>query len=236
MTKEEFIAKMQEDSEWAPGWELIDREFARLYPGQEPTHYATNMISRAIFGGDAYLDGYSVYHSPKGYKHIVTYGMTELYANEEAFGGEWNKWGYEMTMKLKEKSPEDCRWAIDIFSNLARYTYTEKNFFEPLQYIAGNGTSLHTGTESAITALITVADTEAITQDSVYGRTDFIQLVGITEQEFQAIKGGTESIELLIQRMKEDNPDLVTDMGRKKSYLTGKYVQMVHLNDTDLKE
>jgi hypothetical protein len=27
--------------------------------------------------------------------------MTQLYANEKAFGGEWSKWGYEMTIKLK---------------------------------------------------------------------------------------------------------------------------------------
>ena len=48
---------------------------------------------QGIFGGDCYLDGYSIYDSPKGYKHIVTFGMTELYADEESFGGEWNKWG-----------------------------------------------------------------------------------------------------------------------------------------------
>ena len=78
-------------------------------------HYGTNMMARAIFGGDCYLDGYSIYDSPKGYKHIVTFGMTELYADEESFGGEWNKWGYEMTIKLREKEPEDCLWAIDVY-------------------------------------------------------------------------------------------------------------------------
>ena len=143
MTKEEFLKRVKEDKEWAPGWETIEHEFERLYPGQEPRHYGTNMMARAIFGGDCYLDGYSIYDSPKGYKHIVTFGMTELYADEESFGGEWNKWGYEMTIKLRENEPEDCLWAIDMLSNLARYTYTQNQFFLPSQYIAGNGTSLH---------------------------------------------------------------------------------------------
>ena len=80
MTKEEFLKRVKEDKEWAPGWETIEHEFERLYPGQEPRHYGTNMMARAIFGGDCYLDGYSIYDSPKGYKHIVTFGMTELYA------------------------------------------------------------------------------------------------------------------------------------------------------------
>ena len=100
-----------------------------------------------------------------------------------------------------------------------RYTYTEERFLEPYQYIAGNGTSIHVGIESAITALVTVPDTEAMTQQSVYGRTDFIQLVGITEKELQAVKGSTEALKELVRRMREDNPDLVTDMGREKSYL-----------------
>ncbi len=94
MTVEEFRKKLEEDGEWAPGWDTIEQEFERLYPGQEPMHYGTLMHSRAIFGGDNYLDGYSVYDSPKGYKHLVTFGMTELYADEEKLGGEWNGWGY----------------------------------------------------------------------------------------------------------------------------------------------
>lgn len=210
---------MKEDEEWAPGWDVIEEEFSRLYPGQEPEHYGTAMHARAIFGGDCFLDGYSVYTSPKDYKHIVTFGMTELYADEESFGGEWNKWGYEMTIKLKEKEAADCLWAMDMLSNLARYTYTQKRFFEPYQYIAGNGASLHIGTESAITALITVPDTEAQPQDTIYGKTEFIQLVGITETEFQAIKENVKNIKVLAEKMREDNPDLVTDMNRTESYI-----------------
>ena len=49
MTKEEYIAKMNEDHEWAPGWDAIQNEFDRLYPGQEPQHYGTNMVSPLIF-------------------------------------------------------------------------------------------------------------------------------------------------------------------------------------------
>ena len=46
---------------------------------------------------------------------------------------------------------------INMLCNLARYTYTCQHFFEPLQYIAGNGTSIHVGTDSAISALLTVS-------------------------------------------------------------------------------
>ena len=220
MTKEEFLIRLNEDEEYSPGWQAIDDAFEKLYPGQNPDHFGTIMTSRAIFGGDEYLDGFSVYSSPKGYKHLVSYGMTVLYGDEEAFGGEWNGWGYEMTMKLKEKDTESCMCAIDMMSNLARYTYKTGRFFEPNQYVKGSGTSLHIGTDSLITALLLVNDTEAEPQTSVYGKTEFIQLVGITESEIQAIIDDRNNIPRLIELMKADgNEDLVTDMNRNKSYL-----------------
>ena len=219
MTKEEFLKRLQEDEQYSPGWQSIDRAFEKLYPGQEPEHFGTILTSRAMLGGDEYLDGFSVYSSPKGYKHLVTYGMTVLYGDEDAFGGEWNGWGYEMTIKLLETDTANCMWAIDMLSNLARYTYKTERFFQPNQYIKGNGTSLHIGSDSLITALLLVNDTEAEPQMSVYGKTEFIQLVGITEAELQAIVEDKNNISKLIDRMRADgNTDLVTDMKRSKSY------------------
>lgn len=219
MTREEFINKLEEDEEFSPGWQAIDDAFEELYPGQQPAHYGTELHARAMLGGDEYLDGYSIYQSPKGYKHIVTYGMTELYGNEEAYGGEWNGWGYEMTIKLREERNEDCMWAIDMLSNLARYTYKTGKYFVACQYVKGNGGSLHIGEESLITAVLLVNDTEAKAQESVYGKTEFIQLVGITEAELQALIKDSSNVDKLIQMMVNDgNKELVTDMKRKKSY------------------
>ena len=79
MTKEEYIQKMNKQEDWAPGWDAIDDVFDGLYPGGKEDHYMTTLISRALFGGPEYLDGYSAYKNPKGYYHIVTYGMSELY-------------------------------------------------------------------------------------------------------------------------------------------------------------
>ena len=136
MNKEEYKKYAEEHEDWAPGWDAIDECFEKLYPGQEPEHFGTNIISRAMMGGDEYLDGYSIYTSPNGYKHLVTYGMSELYSNEEALENEFSKWGYEMTIKLPVETSEECQWAISMMSNLARYTFTQERWFEPLQFIA----------------------------------------------------------------------------------------------------
>lgn len=79
---------------------------------------------------------------------------------------------------------------------------------------------MHIGTESFITALLIVEDTEVKPQHSVYGKTEFLQLVGITEAELQAILADNTNVDKLIDIMKADgNIDLVTDMKRTKSYL-----------------
>jgi hypothetical protein len=122
-------------------------------------------------------------------------------------------------MKLKEDNPENCMWAMNMLSNLARYTYRSENYYDPEECVPGNGTSLHIGTDSLITALITVDDTTAKAQDSLHGKVGFIQFVGITEQELNAIRADIGNIQKLIKLMKQDNSDLVTDMKRDFSYI-----------------
>lgn len=71
----------------------------------------------------------------------------------DAFGGEYSRWGYEMTMKLREDTPEKCLWAMNMLSNIARYTYKSGNYYDPEECVPGNGTSLHVGTDSLITVI-----------------------------------------------------------------------------------
>ncbi len=189
MTLEEYKKRAAEQEDLAPGWKAIDEAFEKLYLDQKPAHFGTELMSRAISGGDEYLDGYSIYQSLNGYMHLLTYGMTELYTDEEAFGGDWS-----------------------------RYTYTRKRFFEPMQFIAGNGTTLHIGVESAITALFIVNDTECERIDTVHG-SGFMQLVGITQRELEVLKEDPQQAAVLYEKMQIDNPYMITDMKRVNSYL-----------------
>lgn len=220
-TLEAYKAAMAEAEDWAPGWDAVTGQFEKLYPDiDNPPHYGTLLTARAVMDGDCYLDGYSIYPSPHGYQHIVTYGMSALYADPEAFGGEWSRWGYEMTMKLKAAKPEDCMWALDMLSNLARYTFTAERWFEPHQYVAGDGTSINRDDQaSCITSLLIVCDTEAYGVDSLHGRLDFMQMVGITAGELQKIMAEPGKIEVLIAALQADYPYLETDMRRTKEYI-----------------
>ena len=107
---------------------------------------------------------------------------------------------------------------MEVLSNLARYTYRTERYFDPFQCIPGNGTPRHIGTDSLITALITVEDTSAKAQITPHGKLGFIQLVGIMQAEAEVIKADIDKIPELVRLMKKDNPELVTDMTRSFSY------------------
>jgi len=220
MNLNEYRKKAKKQTDWAPGWEAIDSCLNRLYPGVAPKHhYASPLPSRAIWGGDEYLDGVSVFESNQGFLHIVTYGMSELYVNEESFGGEWSKWGYEMTMRLSPSEKNDHMWAVQRLSSLAHYTFTTQGFFEPFQFFTGDGTPLKFGSKSMLTGFLIVADPELPCVDTLHGKLEFLQLVGIIQQEVDALLNDSEKAHLLYQRISEENPLLITDPARTKSYL-----------------
>jgi hypothetical protein len=225
MTKAEYAAQAAAQDDWAPGWLAIDTAFESLYPGVTPRHLGTSVPARAIFGGEEYLDGISLFPSSNGYQHLLTYGMSKLYVDEEAYGGEFSGWGYEMTMKVRAASPDDCWWAVNSFRNLARYTYTSQRWFEPYQFISGQGRPLRAEGETTLTSYVTAPDTEVAGIDTVHGRVDFMQLVGITQAELDWVAGDSpdgapERARELVERIASDgNPHLVTNLERTNSYV-----------------
>jgi hypothetical protein len=225
ITKDEYLRRAAVEDDWAPGWIAIDEAFDGLYPGVTPPHLGADMQARAMFGGNEYIDGYSIFPSPNGYQHLVTYGMSGLYVDEESFGGEFSGWGYEMTMKVRSDDPDDCRWAVDSLGRLARYTYTSKRWFERYQVISGRGEPLRTGTNTILTSYLMVPDTEVPGINTIHGRVEFLQLVGITQAELDWVagdspEGATDRGKGLALRVAEDqNPHLVTDLTRDRSYI-----------------
>lgn len=101
MTSEEYKKLFSEDD--AVGWLYIDKELEKLYPGQEPKHFAPAL--HYAIGGEDPLDGISVYESEKqaSHFHFVTYGFSELYYNEESAGNEFSKFGFELSFRLKRE-------------------------------------------------------------------------------------------------------------------------------------
>lgn len=214
MTVEEYKKTFSEDN--AVGWLEIDKEFESLYPNQEPKHFAPAISY--MLGGESPLDGVSFYESHKQTEHFhfITYGFSELYYNEEKVNGDFSKWGFELTFRLKpfEADNGNPSWAIALLQNIAKYVFDSGNWFEEFHYMPANG-PIRLDTETDITALLFVNDPEIEKKQTPHGEVSFLQIVGITSAEFDHIKANPDTVEELVNKLKENNPLLITDLNRK---------------------
>lgn len=218
MTKKEYRALFEEDE--AVGWKAIEAKVKEIYPEQEARHYAPPLPYS--LGGRDPLDGSSIYdsHKQEFHRHIIGYGMSELYYNEDVAGNEFSKWGFEFTFRLKpfDKDEGDPLWAIEVMNNLARYVYESGKWFEEFQFGFGSGNQpIRTQCDIDIVGVAFVPDTELGTITTPHGNLTFLQMVGITSAELAHLKANPTSthVKTLIDELKKDNPLLITDLMRR---------------------
>ncbi|TWW01159.1 suppressor of fused domain protein [Chitinophaga pinensis] len=215
MTKEEYSKLFTADD--AVGWLAIDKQLDSIYPEQEPRHYAPSL--HFMVGGEDPIDGTSIYDSEKQVKHLhlISYGMSQLYYDEEQAGKEFSKWGFEFTFRLKPYADDegDPGWAIRMMNNLARYVYKSERWFEPYHFVPANG-PIRLDTATDIVGLAFVPDPELGVISTPHGEVTFLQMVGLTKKEVERLlaKPQTSEVERLIDEMREYNPLLITDLDR----------------------
>ncbi|WP_027391967.1 suppressor of fused domain protein [Aquimarina latercula] len=216
MTKEEYKRKFEEDE--AVGWLSLDKLTEKLYPNQEPKHYGT--VIKYMLGGEDPLDGVSIYESKNqnNHYHFVSYGMSNLYYDLDNCEEEFSGWGFEFTFRLipfKEDN-EDPKWVISLMQNLAKYVFNSKKWFEEYHFIPANG-PIRLNTETNITAIAFVEDPEMGTIKTPNGNVQFLQMVGITTEEYEQLKQNpkTGETKIVLDRLKKENPLLITDLKRK---------------------
>lgn len=218
MNKQDYKQTFNEED--AVGWQSIDNSLAKIYDNTKPKHYGPLCGLHYEAGGTDPIDGASIYNSKNQmpHKHIISYGMSELYFNEDKAGGEFSKWGFEFTFRLKpfEEDKDEPLWAIQIMNNLARYVFKSKNWFEENQYISANG-PIRLNTDTKIVGFVFTLDPELGKIDTPHGEVSFLQLVGITEKELERLQANssTTEVEKLINELKVENPLLITDLNRE---------------------
>lgn len=218
MNKEEY--QKQFTSEDTPGWQAIDLQLDKIYGSIEPRHYPPLCGLHYMAGGSDPIDGASVYDSnhQEFHRHIVSYGMSELYYDEEKAGDEFSKWGFEFTFRLVpfQDDQNDPIWAIQVMNNLARYVFSSGKWFEENHFVPANG-PIRLDTETEITGFVFTPDPELGKIQTPHGEVSFLQMVGITNAEVEQLKLNptADAVKELIDRLKIDNPLLITDLNRK---------------------
>lgn len=171
------------------GWDAIEKEFLRVYPGQtKPKHYGT--IIKYVMGGNDPLDGISVYDGGS-YWHFVSFGLTEIY-EKECENKEISGYGYELTFKLKKENYEDeeaeLKNICGILQMVARLVFRNGEVFNPDEFIyTGQTTGIDAFQKSNLTGFILIKDPTVESIDTPNGKVDFLELVGMTDAELKTL-------------------------------------------------
>lgn len=219
MTQKEYKNLFDEDD--AVGWLEIDKVVEGIYGDQKPRHYAPPL--HYMVGGEDPLDGVSIYDSQKDmfHRHLVSYGMSELYYNEEAAGGEFSKWGFEFTFRLKPfaEDGDDPTWVVNLMNNLARYVIKSGKWFEEYHVIPANGPiRLNSTAEINIVGVAFVSDPELGKIQTPHGEVSFLQMVGLTANEMNRITSASsayDEVKKVLDEIKTTNPLMITDLLRR---------------------
>lgn len=202
---------MEEPDEAAtPGWDAIKAALAPIYGAAEPLHWG--VLIHARIGGPDFIDGISAYRSQVyvPHWHFITYGFSELYSKESDVP-DVSGFGFELTFRIK--SPDAPMWALGLLQNLGRYVHQTGNGFEAGHYMDLNST-IALGVQTDIRAITLVHDPQLPeTIATPNGSLQFLQVVGITLDELQAIKCWNS--EKFLAAVSDHLPGFVTDLDRK---------------------
>lgn len=194
------------------GWDVIEEQMVKLYGQQEPKHYGT--LIPYMLGGNDPLDGISAYKANKPFPHwhFVTFGFSELY-EKESENTDYSGFGFELTFRLtrEENEEEPPAWALNLLQNMGRYVFNSGNIFTSGDYLDANG-PICLGFDTRLTALAFIEDPQLPAVHTPNGRVEFLQMVGITEDELEAMK--TWSTLGMLEACQELLPGYVTNLSR----------------------
>lgn len=212
----------------APGMSAIATTLAQVYGyGAQPAHWGTQSPMRE--GGEDPLEGVSAFWSDgadagaDGHWHYVTYGLTELFEGETAFPYQpgVSGFGFELTFRLVGNPGHPPEWPVAMLQRLARYVFRSSNVFRPGDHMDLNGT-IGGQNNTYITGALFMLDAALPPIDTIHGEVKFVQLVGITADELDAVKDWR--CEGFLELMARRNPQLTTDLSRPSMMLDPAFV------------
>ena len=193
----------------APGWDAIDSVLDKLYSGQEPKHYGTTI--KYMLGGPDPIDGISIFDAGDHY-HIVTYGFSSLYYDDESLNDDFSGFGFELTMRLP-KSEDEPYWAMNMLQNIARYVFKSGKWFESGHYMPAHG-PIRQEYDTELVGLAFTTDSQLGVINTVHGKVEFLQVFGITQTEIDKIMSIDKNALNTISKHQSINPLLVIDLDR----------------------
>lgn len=196
----------------AAGWDAIDAACQRLYGDQLPRH--VGYTPGRAFG--SVLQGCSAYRAGDHW-HYVTYGLSNLFDQDEGEKDGYSGWGYELTWRVRDSGAEGAAptWPFRVLQRLAKSASDAG-----LLLAEGNRLTIggpvtgypHTdGPDTSLTAVLLATDPELGEIDTPNGRVRFLQLVAVDAEALAVAQ--EEGSAAVIERLRDVDLLMVTVVG-----------------------
>jgi len=217
MSNKTQLYKQKFTEENSPGLDAIYEKVKKIYGDQLPTHWAT--VLPYELGGPDPLWAVEFYKSEKQIRHLhfISLGFSNLFYNEEFANDEVNGFGFEISFRYVPVNDEIEKpvWPANFLQNIAKYIFQSGKVFDEYHYMSANG-PIKADYQTEITAFVFLIDHELEEIDTPHGHLKFLQLYGITTEEYSDIKEKKYTAKELIEKHKIENPLLITDLDRGK--------------------
>ena len=122
----------------------------------------------------------------------------------------------EFTLKLKKDSSADeddeIKCVCGVLQAIARITFKKGEIFNEYEYLySGQTQGIDSKMQSNITGFITAPDDRFNTIDTPNGKVNFVEFIGVTNEELLAVKNKQTDVKTLLSELGND----ITDYGRK---------------------
>ena len=140
-----------------------------------------------------------------------------MYKRQESVGGDFSKFGFEMTFRLASNLPpkSDPIWVVNFLQNIARYVFESGKHFGQYHWLPANG-PIRSDSNTDIVGI--GFDYDTVLPSSVetpHGQVEFIQGFGLVQSEVNSLMDKTRTVKEILDSHRQSNPLLVTDLARQ---------------------
>ena len=190
------------------GERAIEQALLAAHPDARPVRFAIpNPGKHELAGGIAVR-----VETPVPHWLVVSLGFTELHEKVEE-DPDVSGWGFELTCRLPARSEElDFGWIVSWMQDIADHIASQVTVLEPYQHM----TMWKATSEDEIAAVVFVDDVDLPPTESKFGSFTFLQMVGLTSGEYEALHSWDAAA--LCELIRARDPLFLMD-AQRKSYL-----------------
>ena len=180
-----------------PGLVAIISTLQRLYPNQRNPAQVTAVVKYWLGGPDP-LDYINMFANPGGqdseaHWHYVSCGLSDLHGDARVHPppispDQPSGYGFELTFRLRKEPGQNSppTWPANLLNSIAKYVFNSENKLVPGDHI--NWGKPLDMSNSLLKHLLVTRDPQVEPLQTRLGRVTFLQLVGITDQELEAVQ------------------------------------------------